>query len=88
MRAWPEPELTLTITLVPHREHLTFRPFTAPDRISVFDIDPERISITSLDGRILEERVDPRSSYPDFNILSTPWDPVQVAYFLSAAAWN
>ena len=32
-------------------EHITFAPFTAPDRMSVLGVDPERVSIQTCDGR-------------------------------------
>ena len=63
-------------------------PFTAPDRIAVFDVEPQRLSIQTTEGVIVEPRDDPRSSFPPFDLATTRWDPVQVAYFLSAAHWN
>jgi hypothetical protein len=50
-------------------------------------VAPERAAIQSLDGVILEERVDPRSSFPPASD-SVRWDAIQVAYFTSAAVWN
>jgi hypothetical protein len=75
------------VTLDPLREHIEFAPFTASDRKSALDVEPEQVAIQLLDSGILEERIDPRSSF------STPtesvsWDGIQVAYFTSAAAWN
>jgi hypothetical protein len=72
-----------------YREHITFTPFTASDRISALDLGPERVTIRTQDGRIVEERVNPRESFPTtFDAASTPWDAIQVAYFTSAAVWN
>jgi hypothetical protein len=77
------------VTLDAHREHVTFAPFTAPDQVSVFDVDPERVRIETDDGQLVEERTDPRASYPaGFDPLNTKWDAIQVAYFTSAAVWN
>lgn len=88
-RGWPGVYDDVTVTIDPRRQHIAFAPFTAPDRTSSMDVDPERVSITGLDGRIIEERADPRSSFPlDFNPTATPWDAIQVAYFTSAAVWN
>jgi hypothetical protein len=88
-RGWPDVYSNQTVTLDPHREHITFAPFTAPDRMSVLDVGPERVGITTLDGRNIEERVNPRDSFPTaFVDGSTPWDAAQVAYFTSAAVWN
>jgi hypothetical protein len=88
-RGWPDVYSQQTVTIDPHREHITFAPFTGPDRKSVLDVGPERVVITTQDGRIVEERVDPRGSFPTtFVDASTPWDAIQVAYFTSAAVWN
>ncbi|MFD6063675.1 hypothetical protein [Rhodococcus wratislaviensis] len=86
-RGWPEVYHGQTVTLNPRREHITFAPFTAPDRVSVFDVDPERIEIRGTAGDLIEGRDDPRSSFPAYTI-DTPWDAIQVAYFTSAATWN
>lgn len=88
-RGWPDVYSKQTVTIDPHREHITFAPFTAPDRMSVLDVGPERVMIKTRDGLIIEERVNPRASFPPtFNDSSTPWDAIQVAYFTSAAVWN
>jgi hypothetical protein len=85
-RGWPDVYSKQTVTIDPHREHITFAPFTAPDRMSVLDLGPERVVIRTRDGRIVEERVNPRESFPTaFEAGSTPWDAIQVAYFTSAA---
>jgi hypothetical protein len=88
-RGWPDIYANQTVTLDARREHITFAPFTAPDRASVLDVDPERVTIQTTDGEVVEERTDPRSSYPmHFDPFTTPWDAIQVAYFTSAAVWN
>lgn len=88
-RGWPDVYSKQTVTIDPHREHITFAPFTAEDRMSVMDVGPEHVAITIADGRIVEERVNPRESFPSaFVDSSTPWDAIQVAYFTSAAVWN
>jgi hypothetical protein len=88
-RGWPDIYSSTTVTLDPHREHITFEPFTAPERRSVLDVDPERVAITTREGGVLEERVEPRASFPrGFVAGTTPWDALQVAYFTSAAVWN
>ena len=88
-RGWPDVYSEETLALDPHRERITFSPFTAPDRVSVLDVGPERVAITTRDGRVVEERVDPRTSFPStFVDASTPWDAIQLAYFTSAAVWN
>jgi hypothetical protein len=88
-RGWPDVYAGQTVTIDPHREHITFAPFTAPDRMSVLDVGPERVAITTRDGRVVDQRRNPRASFPtDFKGSSTRWDAIQVAYFTSAAVWN
>ncbi|MGH3522414.1 MAG: hypothetical protein ACRDU4_06200, partial [Mycobacterium sp.] len=88
MRGWPEAELKLTVSLVAHREHITMAPFPALNQLSVFDVDPEQLSIRTTDGQVIDERNAPRSSFPSFDVQTTKWDPIQIAYFTSAACWN
>jgi hypothetical protein len=89
LRGWPEVYAGQMVTLDARREHITFAPFTAPDRTSVLDVDPERVTIQTSDGEVVEERIAPRASFPSgFDDFKTTWDAVQVAYFTSAATWN
>lgn len=93
-RGWPGLDVEQTVTIDPHREHITMVPVTAPDRMSTLDVDsermrPERVTIQTRDGRVVEERQDPRASFPlPFDPAATPWDAIQVAYFTGAAIWN
>ncbi len=88
-RGWPEIYTAQTVTLDPHNEVITFAPFTAPNLVSTLTVDPERVTIRSTDGLVVDERLEPRSTFPaDFDPMTTPWDAIQVAYFTSAAVWN
>ena len=88
-RGWPDVYSKQTVTIDPHREHITFAPFTVPGRMSVLDVDPERVVIRTQDDQVIEERVNPRKSFPTIFVdISTPWDAIQIAYFTSAAVWN
>jgi hypothetical protein len=88
-RGWPDVYIGQVVTIDPHRQHIRFEPFTANDRASVFDVAPERLSISDTHGRLIEQRLDPRQSFPaTFDAYTTQWDAVQVAYFASAAVWN
>jgi hypothetical protein len=51
-------------------------------------MEPERVAIQTADGEVLEQRTDPRSTYPMPFELTTRWDALQVAYFASYAVWN
>ena len=48
---------------------------------------PERVEIRTSDGRVVEERENPRPGFPAF-APGVAWDAVQVAYFTSCATWN
>ena len=50
MLGWPHAELKLTASLDARREHIMLGRFTAPDRITVFDVEPQRLSIQATDG--------------------------------------
>ena len=61
-RGWPDVYRDQTVTLDAHREHITFTPFTAPDRTSVLDVDPERVAIgrtTATSSRSARRRAAP-----------------------------
>ncbi len=86
-KGWPDLLIDETIELDARREHLVYTPFTAPDRRAAFDVDPERVTIQTTDGTIVEQRLNPRASFAGYE-RSTRWDAVQVAYFSSYAMWN
>lgn len=88
-RGWPDILADATVTLDTHRERITFTPFSGAQRRSTFSVEPERIVISTGNGDLVEERTQPRQSFPtEFDPLSTRWDAVQVAYFTSCAMWN
>lgn len=88
-RGWPGVYAGQTVILDARRERIAFTPFTAPDRTSVLEVDPERVVIQTADGGVVEERTEPRRSFPTkYDFATTPWDAIQVAYFASAAVWN
>jgi hypothetical protein len=73
----------------PQHERITFEPFAELDQLSEFGVGPEKIAIKSRSGAVIEQRLEPRDSFPlPFDPFATPWDALQVAYFTSAAVWN
>src|SRR5258708_29949654 len=50
MKGWPDVLAHETLDMDTRREHLVYTPFTAPDRISVFDVYPERLTIQTTHG--------------------------------------
>ena len=75
----------LRVALETQREHMEI---TYADRVSIFDVGPERLTIRDRDGQVLETRDAPRASFPAFEPETTPWDRVQLAYFHSTSNWN
>jgi hypothetical protein len=74
-----------TITLTPNRQSATLAPFAEPDLRTTYT--PERVAIETVDGRLVEERTNPRASFRG-HTLQTPWDRLHAAYFAGYAMWN
>jgi hypothetical protein len=68
-----------------HEERSSLFPYGAPDQRSVFV--PERIVIEKTDGTLVAERRAPKDSFAGHQ-MSTPWDPLQRAYFNGEALWT
>jgi len=71
-----------TLTIDTRRQHAVFTPWTAPGQSLTFDTDPERVVLQTADGQTIDSRTSPRSSYAGRDP-SSPWDALQVGYFLS-----
>jgi hypothetical protein len=87
-KGWPEifgDETTLEFDA--HRQHIVVTPFNGVEQYSVFDVNPERIVVYTSDGIAVDRRDDPRASFAGYEV-TTPWDALQVGYFISYAAWN
>ena len=74
-----------TITLSPNLQSATLAPFAAPDLRTTYT--PDRVAIETVDGRLVEERTNPRASFSG-HTLQTPWDRLHAAYFAGYAMWN
>lgn len=68
-----------------HEQHASVMPFGAPDQKT--DFTARRVSIEKLDGRVVAERAEPRTSFKGHD-LHTPWDPLDRAYFNGYALWT
>ena len=75
LRGWPDLEPTLTVSMDAHREHITMAPLPWRGRCSVFDVDPERLAIRTKEGRVVEQRNDPRSGFTPFDLQTTGSHP-------------
>lgn len=67
------------------RQWVSHSPFGAPDRRTSFE--PQRVAIETTDGRLVEERLQPRDSFAGHRV-DTPWDRLQLAYFAGYAMWT
>ena len=73
------------MTVALHREWASVTPYGSPDQKT--DFTPGRIAIETLDGQVVAERDDPRASFKGHE-LTTPWDPLDRAYFNGYAMWT
>lgn len=68
-----------------HEERSSVTRFGNPDWHTEFV--PGRIAIMQSDGGVVAERLDPRASFAG-HVMTTPWDPLQRAYFNGYALWT
>jgi hypothetical protein len=68
-----------------HEERASLSPFGKPEWRTAFT--PERVSIETLDGEVVQTRANPRASF-DGHVMNTPWDPLHRAYFNGYAMWT
>ena len=85
IKGQPQDALPRRMTVALQREWASVQPFGAADQKT--DFTPERVAIEKLDGRVVVERADPRTSFAGHE-LTTPWDPLQRAYFNGYALWT
>ena len=75
----------VTVTVDLRNEKASHWPFGSPDRRSRFE--PQRVALENANGKVLEELVQPRSSFQG-HTLETPWSDLQLAYFAGYAMWT
>jgi hypothetical protein len=63
-------------------QRVTITPFIEPDRVGIYQ--PNRTAIEALDGKVIEELNDPRSSFKP----AGPWSGPQLIYFAGHALWT
>ncbi|MFD8418057.1 hypothetical protein [Streptomyces sp. NPDC059466] len=85
IKGLPQDVTPRTMTVRLHEEHASVQPFGAPDQKT--DFTPGRVSIEKLDGHVVTERENPRTSFSG-HTLETPWDPLDRAYFNGYAMWT
>jgi len=85
IKGQPQDPVPRRMTVALQREWASVQPFGAPDQKT--DFTPQRVAIEKLDGRVVAERSNPRESFAGHE-LTTPWDPLQRAYFNGYALWT
>jgi hypothetical protein len=68
------------VTVDTRRQKTTFGPFLAPGQCAVYE--PDRTTVETVDGTLLEELEHPRDSFK-----GPPWSATQLAYFAGYAIW-
>src|SRR5258708_8771658 len=72
----------VTVTVDLRNEKVSHWPFGSPDRRSRFE--PQRVALENASGKVVEELLQPRSSFKG-HTLETPWSDLQLAYFAGSA---
>ena len=75
----------VTVKVDLRNEKVSHWPFGSPDRRSRFE--PQRVAVENANGEVLEELVQPRSSFKG-HTFETPWNDLQLAYFVGCAMWT
>lgn len=57
------------------------------DQLHRTSVTPDRVKIENMDGSLIEEAINPRSTFSGHQ-LDTPWSDLQLAYFVGYAIWN
>ena len=76
-------DVTVTVNL--RDEKASHWPFGTRDRRSRFE--PQRVALEDANGKVLEELLQPRSSFKG-HTFETPWSDLQLAYFVGTAMWT
>lgn len=72
-----------TVTIDLREEKASHWPFGSADRRSRFE--PQRVALEDMDGKVVEELLQPRSSFQGH---ATRWSDLQTAYFAGYAIWT
>ncbi len=84
-KGWPDVLQDVHVTVSTKIQSTSYRPFTAPNKRSVYQ--PDQTRIETLDGQVLQERRDPRPAFQN-HVPETQWDELDLAYFSGYAMWN
>lgn len=84
IKGLPQDPAPRRMSVATQRQWASVQPFGAPDQRT--DFTPARVAIEKLDGRVVAEQAEPRTTFADHE-LNTPWNPLQRAYFNGYALW-
>ena len=85
LKGFPEGLPGAAVRIDPARPNVTIIPYLIASARGRFT--PDRAWIEDADGRTVDERSSPRTSF-DGHGLRTPWDQIQRLYFTGYAMWN
>ncbi|MEA2615700.1 MAG: hypothetical protein QOE72_1483 [Chloroflexota bacterium] len=92
-RGFPDAFLDETLEIDTRREHAVFTPWIASDHRLTLDVGPERVTLETRGGETVESRTEPRSAFPRYErdvflFGQSPWDRLELGYFLGYAMWT
>jgi hypothetical protein len=87
LRGFPDALLDEAVTIATRREYVLFTPWLAAGISLTFDAEPERVTLRGARGQVIRRLVNPRPTYAGYDP-SSPWDALQLGYFLGYAMWN
>jgi len=73
-------QIPMRVTVDTREQRTIFGPFLAPGQCAVYE--PDRTTVETVDGTLLEELKNPRDSFK-----GPPWSATQLAYFAGYAIW-
>ncbi|GAA2828771.1 hypothetical protein [Crossiella cryophila] len=85
LRGYPDAFTSQTLVVDPHRQHHVITPWLDPGHNLTFQ--PEEVTLRDNTGALVDRLAEPRGTYRGYDAL-TPWQPLQVGYFLGYAMWN
>jgi hypothetical protein len=75
------------VTVDTRRQHITFDPFTRPDRRLTFDGATDTVTVCAADGHLVDALRPARSTFHGM-LRNSSWDTAHLGYFLGYACWN
>ncbi len=87
VKGWEGALTDVSVTIDTRVERTTFEPFTDPNLRAIFEVNPERVTIETSDGELVQDLRDARARFKGF-VRTTPWERTHLGYFLGYAFWN